>query len=140
MEDWLHPALNQGVGTARADTPEGELARIRLRETPTALDDQVSQSPFLAGDEVTVADLRVIVTLVRFDAQANADGALGPALETYRHLWDYARAVYQEPGVRATTRFEAFTAPGARVPDWDQPPRHRAAPALLRSAGGRARD
>ncbi|WP_256840055.1 glutathione S-transferase C-terminal domain-containing protein [Ornithinimicrobium faecis] len=120
-EAWLHPALNQGVGAARADGAAGEVARVRLVETLTALNEQLGDSTYLVGDQLTIADLRVIVTLLRFDTQANADGALGPTLQAYSHLWDYARAVYQEPGVRATTLFEAFAAPEADVAQWDRP-------------------
>ncbi|WP_109473066.1 glutathione S-transferase C-terminal domain-containing protein [Ornithinimicrobium cavernae] len=120
-EAWLHPALNQGVGAARADTPEGRAARALLLETLNSLDERLSRSAYLIGDALTLADLRVIVTLLRFDAQANADGLPGPALETYPHLWDYARAVYQEPGVRATTRFETFSASHVVTLDWDAP-------------------
>lgn len=79
-EAWLHPALNQGVGAARAATPEGEAARTRLAETLAALDDQLSRSAYLIGDELTLADVRVIVTLLRYDAQANADGTGGGRL------------------------------------------------------------
>nr|WP_306270733.1 glutathione S-transferase C-terminal domain-containing protein [Ornithinimicrobium sp. HY1793] len=120
-EAWLHPALNQGVGAARADGAAGEVARVRLIETLGVLDERLSHSTYLVGDDLTLADLRVIVTLLRLDTQANADGALGPTLEAYSHLWDYARAVYQEPGVRATTRFEAFAVPEADVAQWDRP-------------------
>lgn len=121
LESRLHPALNQGVGAARAAGPAGESARARLTETLVRLDEQLGHTAYLAGEDLTLADLRVIVTLLRFDVQSNADGLLGAPLQTYPQLWDYARAVYQEPGVRSTTRFEAFTSAGAVVPDWEQP-------------------
>lgn len=130
----LHPALNQGVGTARGAGPTGRAARERLLQTLAQLDEQLDTSAYLVGDQLTLADLRVIVTLLRFDVQANVDGALGPPLSSYPHLWDYARAVYQEPGVRATTRFDAFAAPGATVPQWDQPT-HRTPQILRQNAG-----
>ena len=119
LERWLLPDLNQAPPAARADTAEGRSARTKLASTLAALDDRLAGAIFLVGNHITIADLRVIVTLLRFDAQANADGLLGPALDGYPSLWAWARRVYQHPGVRATTRFEAFTTPGATLPDWD---------------------
>lgn len=122
LEAWLLPALNHGVGAARQDAT----ARDRLSDTLGELDEILATSRFLAGPEVTLADARVIPTLLRYDAQANVSagggsGAIGRALPEYPNLWRYAREVYQLPGVAATTDFSAFTTPGADVPDWSEP-------------------
>lgn len=123
LEAELTPALNQGVGVARQHSPEGQRARAVLVETLGRLDRELAGSRYLLGDQLTLADVRVFVTLARFDAQSNHDGLLGPALTAYRELWDYARHLYHLPAVRATTRFETFTAAVADLPDWDQPAR-----------------
>lgn len=119
LETWLLPALNQGVGAAKTGDPAATQA---LADTLAALDELAASSRFLTGDKVTVADARVIPTLLRYDAQSNLPAdPIGRALPEYPNLWRYARRVYQLPEVAATTEFSAFTAPGAAVPDWSEP-------------------
>lgn len=117
LEAWLLPALNQGVGAARTDPA----ARERLATTLADLDSLLATSQFLVGDRVSLADVRVIPTLLRYDA------SVGRPLTDYPHLWRYARRVYQLPQVAATTDFSAYpaylgpTGAGSDRPDWNAP-------------------
>jgi putative glutathione S-transferase len=114
LDAWIGPAVDVGVGAARRPGP----ARESLLAAFARLDDRLARSRYLVGDAVTEADVRLWVTLVRYDVGPNADRTINPGLHAYPHLWAYARDLYRLPAFRDTTDFAAFTAPGAAVPDW----------------------
>jgi glutathionyl-hydroquinone reductase len=118
LDRWLGPAINQGVGSAAGGDRE---ARQRLLIAFDDLDDRLTNRRYLLGDDLTEADVRLWVSLARYDAQSNAGQAINAGLDEYPHLWAYARDLYQQPAFRATTDFAAFTKPGVIVPDWDAP-------------------
>lgn len=100
LEAWLLPAVNQGLGT---------------REALPELDRILRDSTFLAGEDLTLADVRLWVTLVRQDA----------GLDSYPALWDWARALYARPAFAATTRFSSFGS--SPTLDWTAPTERSAA-------------
>lgn len=130
LDTWVAPTVTTAVHFAREDAA----ARGALLGSLSRLDQLLATRNHLAGDRLTLADVRLWVTLVRYDAGPNADGALGPRLDTYPHLWAWARALYALPAFRRTTRFSSFTAAGARRLDWEAPTA-RAAVARTRSTG-----
>ena len=119
----LYPlALRQRIDElhARFDPAlSGSLGRDELLEAFEQLDARLHRGTHLAGDELTLADIRVWVRLVRYDVGHNATRTLNPGLHVFPHLWSYARALYAQPAFRATTDFASFTRPGARLPQWD---------------------
>jgi putative glutathione S-transferase len=117
LDRWLGPAVNQGVGAAGSPGP----ARQALLAAFAELDDRLAGSRYLLGDEPTEADVRLWVTLVRYDVGANAGRTINPGLHVYPRLWSYARDLYRIPAFRDTTDFASFTRPGAQMPDWDAP-------------------
>jgi glutathionyl-hydroquinone reductase len=121
LENRLRPAVNQGVHRATGAGPQADAARIGVRRTFDTLDRTLSGSRYLLGDRLTLADLRLFVTLVRYDRQANAAGAVGPRLNHWAQLWDYARDLHQQDGFRSTTRFDSFGPAVPDLPDWDEP-------------------
>jgi putative glutathione S-transferase len=110
----IGPTVNQRVGRAVYDPATAD----RLLAAFGDLNTRLAHRRYLLGEVITVADVRLWVTLVRYDAGPNAHGAIGPKLPTYRHLWRYARELYSRPAFRDTTDLAAFTAPFADVPDW----------------------
>ena len=96
-------------------------ARQRLLSAFADLDERLATRRFLLGDRLTEADVRLLVSLVRYDAQANAERTINAGLPEFPHLWAYARDLYAQPAFHDTTDFATFTAAGATVPDWESP-------------------
>ncbi|UQU62092.1 glutathione S-transferase C-terminal domain-containing protein [Couchioplanes caeruleus] len=117
LDRWLGPAVNHGAGAATRPGP----ARAALLEAFEQLDDRLSRSRYLLGDALTEADIRLWVTLVRYDVGANAARTINPGLHVYPHLWSYARDLYTIPAFRDTTDFATFSRPDATLPDWSAP-------------------
>jgi putative glutathione S-transferase len=71
------------------------------------LDARLAGSRFLFGPEPVETDWRLFTTLVRFDAvyQIHFKCSLRKLIE-YKHLWPYARDLYQWPGVAETVSFD----------------------------------
>ncbi|MFI5934469.1 glutathione S-transferase C-terminal domain-containing protein [Actinoplanes sp. NPDC051494] len=105
LDRWLAPAVT---------SPDRET----VLETFEQLDARLAHSRFLLGEDLTEADIRLWVRLVRWDVGPNARRTINPGLHVYPHLWSYARALYKIPAFRDTTAFATFTAPDAIVPDW----------------------
>jgi putative glutathione S-transferase len=71
------------------------------------LEVRLSGKRYLVGDRLTEADLRLFVTLVRFDAVYY--GALNCNLRRlvdYPNLWDYTRRLYHLPGIADTVKLD----------------------------------
>ncbi len=104
----IYHAVNNGVykcgfATSQADYEE---AFDSLFATLDALEERLARRRFLLGASLTEADVRLFPTLARFDAvyyqlyKCNLH-----MLASYRHLWGYARDLYQRPGFGDTTDF-----------------------------------
>jgi len=106
--------VSRRVGRAVYDSTTAD----RLLATFRDLNARLAHRRYLLADSITVADIRLWVTLVRYDAGPNAHGAIGPKLSAYQHLWRYARELYRQTAFRATTDFAEFAAPFADLPDW----------------------
>jgi len=62
---------------------------------------------YLAGDRLTLADVRLFPTLIRFDhCYHTAFKCDKQYLHQYDNLWPYLRDLYQTPGVAETVRME----------------------------------
>lgn len=121
LDTWLNPAVNHAVGPAGRPGPDGERARTAVLDAFAALDDRLASRRYLVGATLTEADIRLWVTLVRYDVGANAHRVINPGLHEFPHLWAYARDLYTVPAFRATTDFSSFSVPGAEPPDWSAP-------------------
>src|SRR6266567_4257986 len=79
----------------------------RIFDTLDELEQRLAGSRYLLGDAITEADIRLWVTLARFDAvyyshfKANLR-----RLSDYPNLWGYARDLYSMPAFAETTRFD----------------------------------
>lgn len=72
-----------------------------LYTTFETLDEKLAGRRFLLGDFVSLADVELFVTLVRFDSLYSRQlGATRHRLVDYPHLWGYARDLYIIPAFR----------------------------------------
>ena len=101
----VYETLNNGVYRCGFSTGQAiyEKAVTELFATLDWLEERLAKSRYLVGDTITEADWRLFPTLLRFDAVYY--GLFKCNLRhiyEYPALWEYARALYQMPGIAAT--------------------------------------
>ncbi|MEP9348099.1 glutathione S-transferase family protein [Xanthobacter sp. KR7-225] len=104
----VYPDVNNGVYRAGfATTQEAyEEAVGQLFRRLDGLEERLARQPFLAGDVVTEADVRLFTTLVRFDAVYVGHFKCNiRRIADYPALSAYLRALYQAPQIRPTVDF-----------------------------------
>ena len=111
LNDILFDEVNNGVykvGFARSQ--EAYLAAFdTLFARLDHLEERLGERRFLFGDYITESDVRLYVTLVRFDvAYVNGFRANLRRIADYPHLWGYVRDLYRTPGFGDTTDFAAI--------------------------------
>ena len=119
LEAWLLSGVNQGAHVALGDGPGARDAAAVLQQVFAELDERLGRDTYLLGSRLTLADVRLWVTLVRYDAGAARQGA--PRLADHPNLWSYARELYRLPAFARTTRFSAFGGTDEVVAQWRQP-------------------
>jgi putative glutathione S-transferase len=73
------------------------------------LEARLADSRFLFGDQMTDSDIRLYVSLARFDvAYYTTFRANRNRLTDFPNLWRYAKELYQMPAFRETTNFDAI--------------------------------
>jgi len=107
--DDIYDTINNGV--YRAGFAGSQAAYDRAVETLfDALDrwDSVlADQRYLAGDRLTLADLRMFATLVRFDHVYHTHFKCNRKfLHQYENLWPYLRDLYTTPGVARTVNMD----------------------------------
>jgi putative glutathione S-transferase len=109
VNDRVYASVNNGVYRAGfATTQEAyEEAFDELFATLDWLDDRLATNRYLLGDEITEADWRLFVTLVRFDAVYVGHFKCNlRRIADHAHLSGYLRDLYQEPGIADTVDFD----------------------------------
>lgn len=109
INDFVYHRVNNGVYKAGfATTQEAyEEAVVQLFEALDTLEERLSRTPYLLGDQITEADWRLFPTLLRFDPVYHAHFKCSlKRLQDYPNLWDYTRALFQTPGVADTFNLE----------------------------------
>ena len=113
VNDWVYPTINNGVyrcGFAQSQQAYDK-AIAELTEAFDRVEDILSKQRYIAGDTFTEADIRLFVTLLRFDEvyvvyfKTNTRSvANSPA------ILEYCREIYQMPGVKETVNMEQIKA------------------------------
>jgi len=109
LNDRIYNSINNGVYRAGfATTQEAyEEAFIELFEALDVMNDRLGESRFLTGGEITEADWRFFVTLIRFDAVYVGHFKCNlRRIADYDNLAGYLRDLYQQPGIRETVNMD----------------------------------
>jgi len=105
----VYPAVNHGVYRAGFATTQVayEEAVTALFAALNRLEALLRVQPYLAGDRLTEADIRLFTTLFRFDPVYVGHFKCNlRRLADYPALWAYTRALYQVPEIRQTCRLD----------------------------------
>jgi len=109
LDEWIYPAINNGVYRAGfAETQEAyERAVYELFDALDRLEERLAMRRYLCGGQITEADWKLFVTLVRFDVvyYVHFKCNLRRIVE-YPNLWAYLRDLYQQPGIAETVDFD----------------------------------
>ncbi len=102
VNDWIYPGINDGVyrcGFAKSQAAYDE-AIISLFDALDRVENILSATRFLVGNTLTEADIRLFMTLVRFDEvyvvyfKCNVR-----RIADYPYMRNYLRDIYQLPGM-----------------------------------------
>ncbi len=107
----IYPAVNNGVYRCGfSKTQEAyDRAVSELFDTLDEIEDVLGQRRYLCGDRLTLADVRLFTTLVRFDTVYHGLFKCNRRrIQDYTHLWGYLRDIYQLPGIADTCDLEAL--------------------------------
>lgn len=139
LNERIYETVNNGVYRAGFAVSQGayEDAVTTLFGSLDWLEQLLSTKRFLTGDQITEADWRLFMTLVRFDPVYVGHFKCNlRRIVDYPNLWGYTRELYQQPGVRDTVSFDHIKThyyathptinPTGIVPvgpiiDWDEP-------------------
>ncbi len=109
VNDEVYNNINNGVyrcGFAVSQTAYQQ-AYVDLFNALDNMEKRLSNQSFLAGDEITEADWRFFVTLVRFDAvyvghfKCNKNRIID-----YPNIWEYTKQLYQISGIAKTVNLD----------------------------------
>lgn len=114
LDRWFGPAVNQGVYRAIGSSTESACARTALDNALMKANRRLATSRYLLGDRLTLADVRLWVTLVRYDPPDDGHRRISSALTPYPHLWAYAQSLYDQEAFQITTAPSTFAQPPDR--------------------------
>ncbi|WP_017541659.1 glutathione S-transferase family protein [Nocardiopsis halophila] len=110
--------VNNGVYRAgfAPDQARYDAAVARLFERLDEMEERLSARRYLVGDHITLADVRLWSTLLRFDAVYHGLFKCNVRkISEYRALWGYARDLFQTPGFGDTANLDHIRAHYYRV-------------------------
>ena len=105
----IYSNLNNAVYLAGFTSIQEEYEQIIMRMflLLDRLDERLGHQRFLFGEEITLADVKLFTTLIRFDAVYYGHFKCSKRrIEDYAHLPNYIRDVYQLPGIAETVNFD----------------------------------
>jgi len=109
INSFVYDKINNGVYKAGFATTQ-EAYDEAVRELFSALDvveERLSKSRYLVGNNLTIADIRLFTTLVRFDCVYVGHFKCNlRRIEEYENLSNYLRELYQIPEFTSTVNFD----------------------------------
>lgn len=111
LNDIIFDEINNGVYKAGfAKTQEQyELNYNLVFRRLDLLEEHLGKNRFLFGDRLTDTDIRLYVTLARFDSAYHVAFRLNKKrIRDYDNLWNYAKELYSIPAFKEATDFDAI--------------------------------
>ncbi|HIZ53039.1 MAG TPA: glutathione S-transferase family protein [Candidatus Enterococcus avicola] len=108
MNGKVYHGVNNGVYKAGFATKQEvyEEEVQKLFNVLDELEEHLSTRKYLVGEQLTEADWRLFVTLVRFDSAYYGHFKCNiRELREYPNLWRYTRELYNYPGIKETVNF-----------------------------------
>ncbi len=109
LNHFIFGNINNGVYKVGFSNSQAQYRRSAdaLFSALDEIDERLSTSRYLMGEFITEADIRLFVTLVRFDTIYYPHLKCNKKqLQQYGNLWPYTREIYQLPGVKETVKFD----------------------------------
>jgi len=105
LNTWMYETINNGVykcGFATTQSAYEEAFHVLFRTLDEA-EEKLSKRRFFGGEKPNEADIRLFVTLIRFDpAYVLHFKCNKKRIIDYPNLWGYTRDMYQWPGITET--------------------------------------
>lgn len=109
LNDYIYDKVNNGVykaGFATKQKAYDESVK-ELFEALDYLEEYLEDKEYLVGDKLTEADIRLFVTLIRFDPVYFGHFKCNvKQIKDYKNLSDYTRRLYQIPEFKSTIHFD----------------------------------
>jgi putative glutathione S-transferase len=113
VNSWVYPTINNGVyrcGFAKSQEAY-DTAITELTESFDRIADILQKQRFIAGNKFSEADIRLFVTLVRFDEVYTVYFKTNTRSVAHTpSILNYCREIYQMPGVKDTVNMEQIKA------------------------------
>ena len=109
LNELVYDSINNGVYRAGFASTQAayEEAFVELFEALDQVDDLLGEKRYLTGSEITEADWRLFVTLIRFDAVYVGHFKCNQRrIADYDNLAGYVRELYQHPGIAETVNMD----------------------------------